>query len=340
MVHLALLVAALSITEIPRGPSFPPERERQVARGSSAAAEPRGFNLKTSLIPRGEIRSGGPPKDGIPALTRPAVVAAGTARYMKREDRVIGVSLNGKSRAYPLAILNYHENVNDELGGKPIAVTYCPLCDSAVVFDRLIGGRTRRFGISGLLYNSNVLLYDRQPHPQDESLWSQLQMRAVTGPAAEKRLTLTALPCDLTTWADWTRRHPETTVLSPNTGYARDYGGSPYKRYFAGERLMFPVRPRPDRRMKLKNKDRLVIVKVGDSMRAYPVRTVARLANAPGGFEDTLNDQHFRLIPVDDAETVRVEFTEPSAGDNAVLYAFWFAWHAMHPKTEIFRPPH
>jgi hypothetical protein len=291
------------------------------------------------LIPRDEIRAGGPPKDGIPALTRPPAVPAGRARHVRDGDRVIGLSLGQESRAYPLAILNYHENVNDELGGRPIAVTYCPLCDSAVVFDRVVDGQTRSFGISGLLYNSNVLLYDRQPSGPGESLWSQLQMRAVSGPAAKKGLTLTVLPAELTTWADWKNRHPKSTVLSLKTGFARNYRRNPYSRYFDSDRLMFPVRPRPERRAGLRNKDRLVVVKMGQATRAYPVRTVARLATSGDWIEDTLQNSRVRLTYLDASDTVRVELPDQGGDHPSVVYTFWFAWYAMHPRSQVFVPP-
>lgn len=315
------------------------ERGRSPTVLNAAVAASHGFDLTTCLIPRKEIRAGGPPKDGIPALTRPPTVTGREARHLSDDDRVIGISLDQEARAYPLAILNYHENVNDELGGKPIAVTYCPLCNSAVVFDRVVGGQTLSFGISGLLYNSNVLLYDRQPSGRGESLWSQLQMRSVAGPAAQKGLTLTALPCELTTWADWKKRHPDTTVLSANTGFARDYRRNPYSRYFATDRLMFPVNPRPDRRSDLRNKDRLVVVRIGETMRGYPIRTVARQANERGWIEDSLQDQRVRLIYSGASDAVRVELPEAVDGQASVMYTFWFAWYAMHPKSQVFAPP-
>ncbi|MBN1341766.1 MAG: DUF3179 domain-containing protein [Phycisphaerae bacterium] len=315
------------------------KHDRPLTVLNAAVAASHGFDLTTCLISRKEIRAGGPPKDGIPALTRPPTVPGHEARHLGDDDRVIGISLGQESRAYPLAILNYHENVNDELGRKSIAVTYCPLCDSAIVFDRVVDGQTRDFGISGLLYNSNVLLYDRQPSGRGESLWSQLQMRAVAGPAAQRGLKLSALPCELTPWADWKNRHPDTTVLSANTGFARDYRRNPYSRYFASDRLMFPVSPRPDGRAGLRNKDKLVVVKIGDSMRAYPVRTVARGAGSRGWIEDTLQDKRVRLIHTGASDTVRIEFPDALDGHASVMYTFWFAWYAMHPKSQVFAPP-
>lgn len=137
------------------------------------------FDLRNAIIPKNEIRSGGPPKDGIPALTNPAVIRAQDAAYLNAADRVAGVAIGEEARAYPLKILNYHEVVNDKLGGVPIAVTYCPLCDSVVVFDRRTEAGVREFGVSGLLYNSNVLMYDRSGRP--ESLWSKSRPKVYPG---------------------------------------------------------------------------------------------------------------------------------------------------------------
>ena len=182
------------------------------------------FDLASLIVPANEVHSGGPPKDGIPALTNPRFIAASEATYLRPDERVIGFASGEEARAYPLSILNYHEIVNDRVGDLPVAVTYCPLCDSCAVFDRRTELGEREFGVSGLLYNSNVLMYDRGGQP--ESLWSQVMTRGISGPAA--RRPLTALPLELTTWIEWRSRHPETSVLSSETGHRRDYRRSPY----------------------------------------------------------------------------------------------------------------
>lgn len=289
------------------------------------------FDLSTCLIPRDEIRSGGPPPDGIPAITRPAVLSSQKASYLRDTDRVIGVAIGGQSRAYPLRILNWHENVNDVLGSRPIAVTYCPLCDSAAAFDRDIGGQVREFGISGLLYNSNVLFFDRQESREKSSLWSQLQMRAVAGPAAKAGLTLVPLPCELTTWLDWKRRHPQTTVLSRKTGYQRNYDSNPYTHYFRTDKLMFPVSPRAKPPAGLGMKERLIVLRVGRTTRAYPVRTVATRSGTTGWIEDKVGEMSVRLHYEKDADSVRVAPTDGKTIPPAAFYTFWFAWRAMYP---------
>ena len=133
-----------------------------------------GFDLTDTLIPEHLIEAGGPPRDGIPAIDEPLFVDSSRAG-LSDTDRVLGLSFGAVARAYPVRILNWHEIVNDRIADQPVAVTYCPLCGSGMAFDARVGGQITRFGVSGLLYNSDVLLYDRRTG----SLWSQIMARAV-----------------------------------------------------------------------------------------------------------------------------------------------------------------
>ena len=309
-----------------------------VSSGTADAAQSGSdFNMEHCLIPPRLIASGGPPKDGIPALTNPKVLPAGQAGYLRPDDMVVGVQVGQAARAYPHRILVWHENVNDTLGGTPIAVSYCPLCNSAVVFDRRVGGQVREFGISGLLFNSNVLLYDRQPNPDRESLWSQIQMRAVCGPAAEKRLKLKALPAEMVRWEDWRRRHPKTTVLSPNTGWARDYGSNPYAGYFQTEEIMFPVTATRKELRGRSNKELMIIVHIGGKVKAWALPDIAKAAGPDGVLIDSLGSVKLRFRWNRRAGTVRVERVDGQK-KIAVAYAFWFAWKSMYPDAPVFRP--
>jgi len=175
-----------------------------------------GFDTSRHSIPVDEIFSGGPKKDGIPALSQPEFVAANKADiFMKDDDRVLGLARNGQVKAYPVKILNWHEIVNDTIGKQGVVVTFCPLCGTGMVFDGKINGKNLTFGVSGLLYQSDMLLYDRAT----DSLWSQIKGEAVTGPLMGARLKL--LSSTQTTWAQWKKNHPETLVLSQKTGYKR-----------------------------------------------------------------------------------------------------------------------
>ena len=134
--------------------------------------------------------------DGIPSIDQPEFKKASAVK-LEEGARVLGVMVNGVAKAYPISIMNYHEIVNDEFAGQPVVVTYCPLCGSGIAFDAAIDGQAKTFGVSGLLYNSDVLLYDRQT----QSLWSQIMMQAVTGPMAGKELQM--LPTMNTSWGEW-----------------------------------------------------------------------------------------------------------------------------------------
>jgi len=282
------------------------------------------FDLKGVTVPVGEIRSGGPPKDGIPALTGPKLIAGTDAAYLRPEDRVIGVVVESEARAYPLRILDYHEIVNDRVGKLPFAVTYCPLCDSAAVFDRRTPLGEREFGVSGLLYNSNVLMYDRGGRP--ESLWSQVKTEGISGPAAGKSLAV--LPVELTTWKDWLARHPRTKVLSVETGHRRDYRRSPYAGYFAHPELMFPAKPTSDL---LPIKAPVLGVWTDGAARAYPASAFGREGRE---VKDTLGGKNITIAFNSDANSLRVV-----AADEGVnwMYSLWFAWYAFRPQTDVFQ---
>ena len=183
------------------------------------------FDFSTHSIPLEEIYGGGPPKDGIPALFDPEFIPGRQAAFLKPGDRILGLEVNGQAKAYPIQILTWHELVNDKIGGQSVLVSYCPLCGTGMAFDAIVNGRRELFGVSGKLYNSNVLFYDKGT----ESLWSQIRMEAVTGPLTGTRLI--QIPLDLTTWKVWSDRYPDTLVLSRNTGHRRRYGVSPYKDY-------------------------------------------------------------------------------------------------------------
>jgi hypothetical protein len=190
-------------------------------------------------------------------------------KFLVPHDRVIALEVGGEARAYPLGTMQWHEIVNDTLGGVPIAVTYSPLCDSALVFDRRVGGETLEFGVSGLLYNSNLLMYDRRPeapgaHPSTgESLWSQFPGVALAGPAAKTGARLAVLPCAVMHWEDWLAAHPRTTVLARVPGRERLYAREPYSTYFASEELKFPVHPPPPEDGP-SAKERVIVITAGE----------------------------------------------------------------------------
>src|SRR5262245_1890913 len=233
-----------------------------VLGASHAGAEWLKTDESKRLVPLDEIISGGPPPDGIPAIDRPAFVAPQQVTWLKPKEPVLALEIGGDARAYPLQILMWHEIVNDTVGGKPVVVTYCPLCNSGLVYERVIDGVTFDFGTSGKLYKSDLVMYDRQSH----SLWTQMEGRAIVGQRVGARLTL--VPANTLSFEEWREIHPTGRVLSRDTGHTRSYGTNPYASYDQPQLRPFLFRDRPDPRRP--PKERVVGIKLGDTARAYP----------------------------------------------------------------------
>ncbi len=228
------------------------------------AISKNGFDLDDALIPAKEIRSGGPPRDGIPALIDPELIAVSEAEYLKDDDRVLAVVISGEARAYPIRILDQHEIVNDGIGKQRFAVSYCPLCGTGVVFASDAGETSLIFGVSGLLYNSDVLMYDRNT----ESLWSQLMGQAISGRLKGVKLPL--LPVFHNSWSEWQSRYPDTKVLSLDTGYMRNYSESAYAGYEKSRQLYFKVNNKAPK--DYHPKEWVLGVEVDGVFKAYPFK--------------------------------------------------------------------
>ena len=310
------------------------------AKSVAGAKQIKSFDLSDSLIPVEEILSGGVRKDGIPALTKPKVVRAVDAENLKPSEPVIGVMIGKESRAYPLKILDQHEIVNDVVGGEPILVSYCPLCRSALVFERQVAGEVLEFGVSGMLWNSNVLMYDRRAKSEQESLWSQVRMGAVTGPAARKGLKLKLLPSRLTTWGAWHKDHKATTVLSEQTGYPRNYSRMVYGRYFGTDELMFPVKLNGKRPERFQNKEPMILVQTAKKSKAYAIADIALAVQAKGQdtLEDTIGQERVRLRYDSVSQSVQAETAGAQAKPIPVAYLFWFSLNAILPDVPIYDP--
>lgn len=291
-----------------------------------AIAEIRsGFTLDKPLVPIDEIRGGGPEKDGIPAIDKPIFITANKATFLQDNTPVLGISYNGVIKAYPINILNWHEVVNDFFNKQPVVISFCPLCGSGMAFSANINGKATTFGVSGLLYNSDVLLYDRET----DSLWSQLMSQAING--KRKGELLKNLPVIHTTWIAWKTLHPNSLVLSTKTGFNRDYNRSPYADYLTGSQLYFPVSAHSQR---YHPKEATLGVEIDGVFKAYPF---IELAKSSAVISDTVNGQ-----PI----TIRYDKQNKSAQafdqDNKQLPAvrlFWFAWYAFHPNTEVYTAP-
>lgn len=281
-----------------------------------------GFDVSNSLISKEKIFSGGPPKDGIPAILNPKFESASEASWLKSTDLVTGVEIEGVFKAYPLRILVWHEVVNDKVGNKPIMVSYCPLCGSTLIFDREVDSEELTFGISGLLYQSDVLFYDHQ----NLSLWSQLEMKAISGPKVGTEMEV--LPSVLATWSEWKKKHPNTLVLSKDTGFSRDYDNMPYGGYESSTNLMFPVENSDDR---YHPKEKVLVVISSDNVaKAYAFKELNKV-------KTPLNDK----VGLDEI-TIKFNSGEfVSAYDKAgnpirSFVTYWFAWYTFRPDTLVF----
>ena len=286
--------------------------------GSVCAA----WDFSKHSVPLEEILSGGPSKDGIPALTIPKFITGYEAKYLKPQDRVLGIFLNGEAHAFPIRILNWHEIVNDIVGSKPVVISYCPLTGSGIAYDATFNNKRVIFGVSGNLYNSNLLLYDRST----ESLWSQLKMEAVTGKMTGTKLQL--LPLLNTTWKDWQKRYPNTKVLSISTGYSRDYTRDPYQGYQKSDRLYFPV---SHSNKKLFPKEQILGVIVNGKSKAYPFRILSKVASP---LLDEVGGEN--IIIYFDKKEKSAWAESPEGKVIPSVQAYWFAWVAFYPDAEVF----
>ena len=215
-----------------------------------------------------EIISGGPPKDGIPALDDPRFVTLDEANgWLAGREPVAAVTLAGVTHLYPLQILIWHEIVNDELGGRPVTVTFCPLCNTTLAFDRRFDGRVLDFGTTGRLRYSDLVMYDRQT----ETWWQQATGEGIVGRYAGERLTF--VPAPVVSWSEARRNYPDALVLSQNTGYVRDYGMNPYEGYDRGRPFSWAIRKRADDR--LKPMERVAAIELDGESIAVPFEALA-----------------------------------------------------------------
>ena len=308
-----------------------------------------------------EIVWGGVRKDGIPALNDPKHLSSVDATYITDDELVFGVEINGDVRAYPLRMLDWHEMFNDVIGGVPVALAYCTLCGSGILFETLVEGRPDRFvfGSSGFLFRSNKLMYDQETH----SLWNQFTGRPVVGPLTGSGIELAVRPVAITTWKHWLARHPDTKVLSLDTGFDRDYTpGRPYASYFSSPDLMFPVLVEDTR---LKPKDYVFALRSGVHEKAWPLSEFAggQVINDRIGTLDIvlIGDAASRTVRAydargcdftatfGDADTVEseghswmIEEESLTSVDGQTLprlpghIAYWFAWSGYKSDAPLF----
>lgn len=334
-------------------------------------------NISKRSVDLSEIVKGGPPKDGIPAIDRPRFVSVDEVRrWLGHKEPVIALELDGEARAYPLQVLVWHELVNDEIRGTPVAVTFCPLCYSALVFDRRVDGQTLTFGVTGLLRHSDMVIYDRE----SESWWQQFTGEAIVGDLTGKKLR--QLPAQIIGFAQFAAAHPDGLVLSRETGFRREYGKNPYAGYDDVNSTPFAFQGKIDHRFRPMEK--IVAVEIGKAAKAYPysitrkqhvvedqidsanlvifhaegatsaldssAMSESREVGATGVFDARVDGRllHFNYENKEfvDSETgshwnvVGQAISGPLRGKNLrpIVHGdyFAFAWFAFRPDTEIF----
>lgn len=317
------------------------------------------------LIPDDEVFDGGPGKDGIPAITNPKFTGPEEAQYLTGTDLILGLVKDGVARAYPHNILDWHEIVNDSFDDLLMAVIYCPLTGTGTGWNRRVLGSITTFGVSGLLYNSNLIPYDRET----DSNWSQILLKAVNGPL--KGTNAETFNLFETSWATWTSMYPETLVLSENTGYNRNYRLSSYDDYKTSSAILFPVNNSDDR---LNGKERVLGVLVDDKAKAYRFEkfgaSISLVHDTLNGKDlviagsqeknfivafrrDTRSGRTLQFTAVENSLPVIIQDDEGTLYDvfgNAVdgpgkglhlrtvtqFMGYWFAWAAFYPEIELY----
>ncbi|WP_284164172.1 DUF3179 domain-containing protein [Frigidibacter sp. SD6-1] len=285
-------------------------------------------DFSRTTIDLDEVLSGGPPKDGIPAIDAPQMIAVADETRLTEAEPVMTLTHPGDApRAWPIRYLIWHEIVNDRVGDMPVAVTFCPLCNTGMIFDRRLGGRTYSFGVSGLLRHSDMIMYDRET----ESWWQQALGEGIAGQMAGKRLT--QLPARMESWGDFRRAHPDGLVMD-EPDWPRAYGSNPYVGYDSAARPFLYTGDDPPHGIAPLAR----VVRVGN--RAWPMERVVAAGTLTeagvtlswtGGQASALDEK--AIGKGRDVGSVRV--TDPATGRDLVHdLPFAFAFHAFHPQGE------
>jgi hypothetical protein len=327
----AAVAAGAARAEAPRVPgaralAVPAAAEAPATPSAPAAKAPApsigGFPLEGARVPVEQIVAGGPKKGEIQAIDAPRFVSLEEATWVLAESPVLGVARGGEAHVYPVHVIERHQIVNDVLGGVPIAVTYDPLAGAPVAYERRLGESTLDFGVAGLLYNANFLLYDRAT----ESLWSQLRGDALAGPLAGSRLVRLRLRQE--TLASWLERHPDSRVLAPASDTI-DYRHSPFTTYWVENRIPSRVDVVDPR---FHAKEVVLGVARDGKARAY----LGSLVTAAGGsVDDEFAGRKLRI----EYSSRHAVFRWDVPDDVEVQEAYWFAWKAFHPDTGVWRDP-
>jgi len=294
-----------------------------------------GFDLSSDRFDGAVLAASGHARDFLVALDDPEVTAGIEMTQVNRRqrgkeivttDRVVGLTVGGESRAYPLSLLNAHEIVNDTLGGVPIAVTFSPLADAPVVVDRRLGDRVAQFRVSGLVLDSTLLIYDAEEPVERRSLWSPLRGQAVSGPAAAAEQQLVRLPdVQLVAWRDWLATHPNTTVARRDPATAGRYKKLDYQRYLDGPGPIMPVGRMPPAGEPKAMAPMIVLMRGDDTL----LRSVDALVAGGPRIDAKIDGEPVSFVPDEATGTVRIE----APAGTLILHGLWFALHSAEPTV-------
>lgn len=263
-------------------------------------------------------------KDCIPSIDSPKFENSQKASWLKENDVVLTLNYKGIQQAYPQRIMNWHEIINDEIAGDPIAITFCPLCGSTVAFERNVDGVITEFGVSGKLHDSDLVMYDRY----EGNLWQQITGEAIVGPAARRNEKLKPILLGTTTWGEWVKKYPNSQVLSKDTGFSRNYDQYPYGTYEQDDQLLFGVK---GLNKSLQIKTVVYGIEVNGKSKAYPASAFDKNAI----LEDSLGETRLKLEKTASGE---IEVTNLQTSEKIIpLRLFWFAWAAFHPDTQLYQ---
>ena len=309
---------------------FVPKNNFDTSTAQPTGQEIKGYAIKQTvdgtkyIIDPSMIRSGGPPKDGIPSIDNPKFVSVSEAdEWIADNELVLVAEHNGVLKVYPLQIMVWHEIVNDFFGEEPIVITYCPLCGSGIAYERVINNQAVEFGTSGKLYNSNLIMYDRLT----DTYWSQIDGLAIVGELVGQELVEVSV--DTVSWADFTslESNLDAQVLSQDTGHSRQYGRDPYGSYYEDSFIMFGVEHEDNR---VHPKTVIFGIEVDGVYTAY--RESDLLENSV--IEDVVNGVN---VKVERSVDGRVTVINADSQEEIVKERdFWFAWYAFHPQTSLY----
>ncbi|MCA9401669.1 MAG: DUF3179 domain-containing protein [Candidatus Omnitrophica bacterium] len=298
----------------------------------TASASIGEFDQSNPQIDLNLLKATGADKDAQAAIDQPEYVKADKISYIRDDEMIVGVVIGNEERAYPVKILNWHEVINAEYIGQSLkvyyAVTWSPLTNTPIVFDRTVFAEVLEFGVSGLLLNNNLVLYDKTY----QGLWSQMLAKGLSGPLSYHRLDI--LPSEYTTWGQWKKAHPNTRAITLKTGYWKDYNKDPYQRYRHQQKILYPVEHQDK---KYFNKRIGLGVSFEGIHKLYFLDRLEKIKDQPA--LDKIGEVEVKIekTPAGSWQVFRIDDLPENANRYIASFpVYWFAWKAFFPDTEVY----